>query len=302
MNHHIKQLLLVLALALPLMALAQTPQQFNYQGVARDNGGNLLAGQNIGLQIDIRQTTANGTVVFTETHATTTNSFGLFNIAVGDGTPVLATIASIDWSNGPYFLEVSMDAAGGTNYLSLGVSQLLSVPYALYAETAGSGTPGPTGATGPTGADGVTGPTGAPGLPGDAGAQGPAGPTGATGPQGPTGTAVNAGPVFITPVQLTTTDNVGWTDMNVSAYIPSGTSVVLLDVRAQENDQDSNSEVRKNGDTHNGYYLIRARADGQFDDVGVYNQISCPVDANGIFEYRADNFDSFTLRIIGYYQ
>lgn len=119
-------------------AKAQTPQQFNYQGVARDNGGNILANQSIGLQMDIRQTTATGTVVYSETQSVITNDFGLFNLQIGNGTPTTGTVAGIDWSNGPYFLEVSLDASGGTNYQSMGVSQLLSVPYALYAETAGN--------------------------------------------------------------------------------------------------------------------------------------------------------------------
>ncbi len=127
-------IVLSLLAVIPLCIMAQSPQQFNYQGVARDNNGDVLSNQSIGLQLDVRQASANGTIVFTETHATTTNAFGLFNISVGGGTPQLNTLSAIDWSNGPYFLEVSLDATGGTNYQSMGVSQLLSVPYALYAE------------------------------------------------------------------------------------------------------------------------------------------------------------------------
>ena len=141
------------------ISFAQTvPQEMNYQGVARDAGGNILANQSIGLQIDLRQTTSTGTVVYGESHAVSTNQFGLFNIMIGSGSVVLGTISAIDWSNGPYYLEVGMDATGGTAYVSMGVSQLLSVPYALYAETSGSG--GPTGPQGPAGADGAQGPTG----------------------------------------------------------------------------------------------------------------------------------------------
>ncbi|MDC0303616.1 tail fiber domain-containing protein [Flavobacteriales bacterium] len=140
-------------------SLAQTvPQEMNYQGVARDAAGNVLANQPIGLQIDLRQTTSTGTVVYGESHAVTTNQFGLFNIKIGSGSVVLGTISGIDWSSGPYYVEVGMDAAGGTTYVSLGVSQLLSVPYALYAETSGSA--GPTGPQGSAGADGAQGPTG----------------------------------------------------------------------------------------------------------------------------------------------
>ena len=186
-----------------LFSFAQSPQLINYQGVARDVSGNVLANQAVGLKIDIRQTTATGIIVFEETHSITTNTFGLFNIKIGDGTPTLGSIASIDWSAGPYFIETSMDATGGTSYLPMGVAQMLSVPYALYAETSGSGgatgPQGPTGANGTDGVDGATGPqgpTGANGTDGVDGATGPQGPTGAngtdgvdgaTGPQGPTG-------------------------------------------------------------------------------------------------------------------
>lgn len=179
------------ALLLPAITLAQSPDLFNYQGVARDNGGNIIANQSIGLQIDIRQSTSTGTVVFSETHATATNGFGLFNIKVGNGTAVIGTVGSIDWSNGPYFMEVSMDPTGGSSYQSLGVTQLLSVPYALYAESSGSGgATGPTGADGApgvAGADGATGPTGADGATGAAGADGATGPTGVDGATGATG-------------------------------------------------------------------------------------------------------------------
>ena len=182
----------MLLIVVTLTVFAQSPQMFNYQGVARDNGGNILANQSIGLQLDIRQTTANGTIVFAETHATSTSNFGLFNIKVGNGTPVTGVIAGIDWSNGPYFLEVSLDPAGGTNYLSMGVSQLLSVPYALYAEN--SGTPGPVGATGPTGPQGPTGTDGNDGANGATGATGPQGPTGANGSNGSNGATGATGP------------------------------------------------------------------------------------------------------------
>ncbi|MFC2176474.1 hypothetical protein ACFLR1_05860 [Bacteroidota bacterium] len=154
-------------MSLPILVLAQAPQQFIYQGVVRNSVGEVLANQEISLRIELHQTEASGTVVFEEIHSTTTNAFGLFNIQIGSGTSVIGTLSSVDWSNGPYFNEVSVDVTGGANYKSMGTSQLLSVPYALYAETSGTGSvAGPTGPTGP---------------------QGPKGNTGATGPQGPTG-------------------------------------------------------------------------------------------------------------------
>lgn len=162
--------------------MAQSPQAFNYQGVARDNGGNVLANQSIGVKVDLRQGSTTGIILYTETHSTITNDFGLFNLSIGTGTVTTGDFSTIDWSNSPYFIEVSMDVSGGTAYQSMGVSQLLSVPYALYAESSGSGgIAGPTGPTGASGSDGATGPTGVQGVTGPTGPQGPAGSGGLNG-------------------------------------------------------------------------------------------------------------------------
>ena len=188
-----KRIIIILTLSLSyfLTSFAQAPQKFNYQGVARDNSGNVLPNQNIGLRLSIRQGTPTGTIVYRETHSASTYQFGLFDIEAGGGTVISGVFSSINWSSGPYFFQTEMDASGGTNYLNLGTSQLLSVPYALYAETSGSGgSTGATGATGPTGPVGETGATGVTGPTG-VGTTGPTGPTGVgtTGPTGPTGPA-----------------------------------------------------------------------------------------------------------------
>ena len=127
---------LLTALLLGTGLLAQSPEAFNYQGVARDAGGDALANTAIGVQFQLHQGTAVGTVVYSETHSPTTNDLGLFSLEVGNGTPGTGTFAAIDWSAGPYFLEVGMDPAGGSSYTSVGAQQLLSVPYALHAKTA----------------------------------------------------------------------------------------------------------------------------------------------------------------------
>ena len=155
---------------------AQVPQGFNYQAVARNSAGVLIANQVVGIKIYIHETSSSGTVVYSETFSPTTNQFGLFTIAIGQGTPVSGTFSAIAWNTGDYWLQVEMDPTGGTTYTSMGTSQLLSVPFAMYANNAG--TSGTTGATGPTGA---VGPTGADGATGAVGPTGPIGPTGATG-------------------------------------------------------------------------------------------------------------------------
>lgn len=112
---------------------AQAPQEFNYQAVVRDGSGNVLPSQAVGLEISIRQTTPGGTIVYTETHSTSTSNIGLVNVPIGGGTPTSGTFAAIDWAAGPYFVEIGLDPTGGTSYTSMGTQQLLSVPYALYA-------------------------------------------------------------------------------------------------------------------------------------------------------------------------
>jgi hypothetical protein len=190
-----KPLLSIISCIFFLASQAQAPQNFSYQGVARDNSGNVIASNSISIKILIRQSSPSGTVVYSEEQPVTTNQFGLFTLRVGAGINTTGDFSAIDWSNGPYYLETQMDADGGTAYQTMGNSQLLSVPYALYAANAGNpGLPGPTGATGTdgtngaTGATGTNGVTGATGTPGTNGATGTAGTNGATGATGTAGT------------------------------------------------------------------------------------------------------------------
>ncbi|HTF05872.1 MAG TPA: hypothetical protein VK826_17710 [Bacteroidia bacterium] len=184
-------LTLFVAVAVPFCVFAQAPQEIKYQGVARDAAGVPLSNDTIVVKFDIHTGTPGGTIVYTEFHSTVpTNAFGLFSVSIGSITAFPPNL----FGAGAEFLEVSIDFGSGLT--SMGTSQLLSVPYALYAETSGSSTSGPTGPagpTGPTGAQGVAGPTGAAGptgttgATGATGAAGPAGPTGATGASGTTG-------------------------------------------------------------------------------------------------------------------
>lgn len=137
-----------------VFVFAQAPNLINYQGVARDNGGLILENQQISLEMTVWAGFPNGINDYTETHTVSTNQFGLFNVQIGGGLYVSGDFTSIDWGSNTYHLQVKMDAVGGSNYVDMGTSQLVSVPYALYAESSGSSTPGPigpTGATGPTG-------------------------------------------------------------------------------------------------------------------------------------------------------
>jgi hypothetical protein len=176
-------------------AFAQAPQKMSYQAVIRNAGNSLVTSSAVGMQVSILQGSPTGTAVYVETQTATTNANGLLTIEIGNGTPVTGTFAGINWAAGPYFIMTETDPTGGTSYTITGTTQLMSVPYALYAETSGSGVTGPTGPQGTAGVDGINGMDGAVGP---TGPQGPAGANGidgiktngvdgATGPQGVAG-------------------------------------------------------------------------------------------------------------------
>lgn len=113
---------------------AQAPQKMSYQAVVRDSDANLVSGQQVGMQISILQ---GSTAVYVETQTPTTNTNGLVSIAIGTGIVVSGTFAAINWSSGAYNIQTDIDPTGPlTNYTITGTSQLMSVPYALYAKTA----------------------------------------------------------------------------------------------------------------------------------------------------------------------
>ena len=125
---------ILLAVFLTATVWAQSPNKMSYQAVIRNSSDALVTNTQIGLEVNIRQGTTSGTVVYTETQTPSTNANGLVSIEIGGGSG----FNTIDWANGPYFIETKTDPAGGTNYTITGTSQLLSVPYALHAKTAES--------------------------------------------------------------------------------------------------------------------------------------------------------------------
>ncbi len=127
--------------ALTLTVNAQSPQKMSYQAVVRNSSGALVANQAVGMKISILQGSATGTVVFSETYSPNpqTNANGLVTVEIGSGITVIGTFSGINWASGPFFLKTETDPGGGTNYTITGTSQLLSVPYALYAKTAANG-------------------------------------------------------------------------------------------------------------------------------------------------------------------
>jgi dihydroxyacetone kinase DhaKLM complex PTS-EIIA-like component DhaM len=115
-----------------------TPQGFNYQSVVRDNTGKPLANQAVTLLFSIRSGAPNGPIVYSERHSITTNEYGLTNLVVGKGSIVQGTFAAINWSGGAKFMTVALEISPNL-FDELGSTELLSVPYALYAQSSGGG-------------------------------------------------------------------------------------------------------------------------------------------------------------------
>lgn len=114
---------------------AQTPAGINYQGVARDATGNAMANALVAIQFTIHASSAAGPVAYQETHTFTTNSLGLFDLVIGNGSASQGTFSSIAWEANSHFVQIEMDATGGSNFQNMGTSQLMSVPYAQHAKT-----------------------------------------------------------------------------------------------------------------------------------------------------------------------
>jgi len=123
------------SLMLALCMQAQVPEKISYQAVIRNDEGSLIKNQAISMQISFLQGSVEGDAVYTETHTATTNSNGLVSIEIGTGS-TSDDFMAIDWQNGPFFVKTETDPDGGNNYTITGISQLLSVPYALHAKTA----------------------------------------------------------------------------------------------------------------------------------------------------------------------
>lgn len=116
---------------------AQSPKLFNYQGIARDGQGQPLSGKTLSLQIGILPTADAVQTEYEEVHTVTTNDFGLYTLQIGAGKKVSGELGNVKWESGNKYIRVAIDPNGGQQFAVVGVNQLLSVPYALYADKAG---------------------------------------------------------------------------------------------------------------------------------------------------------------------
>lgn len=172
---------------------AQAPEKFSYQAVVRNASNSLVTNAQIGVRVNILQGSSTGNAVYSESHVVNSNANGLINIIIGGGSVLHGNFASIDWTEGPYFLKTDIDPNGSNDYSITSTQQLLSVPYALYAKDAGNV---PAFSVIPTDTGYVFVLTPAEGSPqtyilrnGSNGMPGEQGPQGLQGPQGETGAA-----------------------------------------------------------------------------------------------------------------
>ena len=261
-----KNTLFIILLSIGFHAIAQSPEGVNYQMVVRNFSNVLITNSPMAIRVQIRQTSATGTIVYSERHPVTTSAQGLVNLVIGGGTVLSGTFSTIQWANGPYFACFSIDFTGlaGTNYQDYGSQQLMSVPYALYAKSAGAtlnqwqyGTAVPAGTLGVTGnyyydtsngniyykqngttwilTGNIMGPTGPQGITGAQGPQGIQGPTGATGPIGPQGLAGINGVNGSTGPQGSSGINTLISSTYVSAGVPCATGGIKLEYGLDNN-------------------------------------------------------------------
>lgn len=131
-----KKLFTLLVFTITFIASAQAPQGFNYQATVRNSSGTLITNQNVLFKFNIMLNSQTSLPVYSETHQASTDDLGQVNLVIGAGTPTTGTFSTINWGNGSYFLGIELNT--GSVYVAMGITQLLSVPYALYAANAGN--------------------------------------------------------------------------------------------------------------------------------------------------------------------
>ncbi|WP_396167123.1 hypothetical protein [Flavobacterium sp.] len=126
-----KKIILFAILLQSIVVMSQVPQGINYQATARNTSGQILANQSVNFKFSLIQTLITNSPIYSETFNGTTDDLGHISLVIGQGTVSLGTFSSINWASGPYFLKIELNT--GSAYITMGTTQLLSVPYALYA-------------------------------------------------------------------------------------------------------------------------------------------------------------------------
>ncbi len=306
-----KNLTILFLLFLAFQSNAQVPQGINYQAVIRNSNGTTVNNTSVGLQLRIIQGSAAGTPIYAESHNVMTSNIGLINVVLGQGTVIAGVFNTINWATGPYFIEVASDINGGSNYTIMGTQQMMSVPYALYAEN--SGNPGPQGAPGPQGNQGLSAYQVWLSL-GNVGTEQDF-LNSLVGPQGPQGTAAGGGPVFIAPLNVynlasaytSTNSNV---PINFDVLLGQHVNAVILYYEHLGNvGQNTNSvlckvDVITNGQTYEFCDHFNDMYQGTSYTVygGSSGQITIPLSQDGIATFvNVLSRTDLKVKLVGYY-
>jgi uncharacterized protein (TIGR02145 family) len=134
-----KKLITLIALVTTITTFAQAPQGFNYQATVRNNSGQLLLNQIVLVKFNILLNSVNGTIVYSENQTANTDDLGHINLVVGQGSATIGTFSNINWGSGSYYLGIQLNS--GSGFVEMGTTQLLSVPYALYANSSATSAP-----------------------------------------------------------------------------------------------------------------------------------------------------------------
>jgi uncharacterized protein (TIGR02145 family) len=133
LGNNMNILRIIVLLILPILGISQAPTKINFQSVLRNTNGEVVSNSAVSLRISILSGTINGSAVYIETHAKTTDAGGLMSLQIGGGTVLSGVFGDINWGSSAHFIKLEADFSGGNSYVLLGTQELMSVPYALYA-------------------------------------------------------------------------------------------------------------------------------------------------------------------------
>ncbi|MCL6462230.1 MAG: hypothetical protein I4O51_10215 [Flavobacterium micromati] len=131
-----KKIITLFLLFTNIALLAQASQGFNYQGTVRNSNGQLIINQSVIFKFVLMQNSATGQVIYSETHSVITDDLGGASLIIGTGSPLTGSFSLINWASGTYYMGIELNTGNG--FIAMGITQLLSVPYALYSLDSGS--------------------------------------------------------------------------------------------------------------------------------------------------------------------
>lgn len=121
---------------------AQTNKGINFQGIARDNNGYILANKSINIRISIKNDTNSSKNEYQEITPITTNILGLFTIVVGatETNKIVSagSFESINWSKADKYLQIEIDTVGDLSFIYMGTQKINYVPFSFYADNVGA--------------------------------------------------------------------------------------------------------------------------------------------------------------------